>query len=155
MSASIDPNAAPKRFTAEDIQNLTLLSHFQFLKKKALSDQIEASADTKQAHSIDLDFKLVAAMLDLTKFLSLFGENSAAARILYKEAVPLQLDAVTHVQKKLQAIRSDKPIKKHRRLKISCKLDKSMLELPHIAQAFSGPPPAKPQVHQNKNQAVE
>ena len=66
-----------QKFTAEDINNLTLLSSINYDRQQI------SKLDSK-----DKVFKECDVIADLTKFLSTFGDISAAARILHREIVP-------------------------------------------------------------------
>ena len=88
-----------KLFTPDDINNLTLLTHLQ-------------------------DTTTPQCQRELTKFIGMFQEQSTAARILHKEAIPKYLSTFT--------TSVDKP-------KISLKSRVSQIfkeELPHMAKSL-------------------
>ena len=88
MSAQ-ETASQPKRFTPEDIANLTLLSQLHF-EKQQLTTQLqelkpgEASQEVLFAKKLEL----LGHLNDIGRFLCMFGENNAAPRILHKEMTP-------------------------------------------------------------------
>jgi hypothetical protein len=68
-----------QKFTAEDINNLTLLSSINYDRQQI--SKLDSNVKDKV-------FKECDVIADLTKFLATFGDTSAAARILHREIVP-------------------------------------------------------------------
>ena len=79
-----------KRFSPADIANLTLLSQLHFDKSQTLTQLQEAKDSVEIPTQVKLEkrIQLASTLNDISRFLSMYGENNAAPRILQKEAMP-------------------------------------------------------------------
>ena len=90
-----------KRFSPADIANLTLLSQLHFDKSQTLTQLQEAkdSAEVPTQVKLEKRIQLASTLNDISRFLSMYGENNAAPRILQKEAMPQFLNELVSLQK--------------------------------------------------------
>ena len=78
--------AIPKQnFTPKDLYNLSMISHIYWDNMLA-TDKLKAiPADIPLKDKISLESEQCKTLRDLTKYLSLFSETSAASRLWQKE----------------------------------------------------------------------
>jgi hypothetical protein len=58
-----------------------------------------------------MQIELAQVLTDISNFLQIYGESQVSARIMLKETVPLQLDAMTAAHKALARVRETRILK--------------------------------------------
>ena len=153
-TAANNLSSSPKQFSSKDLFNLQLLSQLNRRKDETLEKLREAtSADEKRegkedgggddsgtclTEKLQVEEDAKQAVRDLTKFLSLFAEGSASARLLYKEQQPLHIEHIARTVRAEAAIMRRIHGDSSDAVQISGEPDlkAKLMELPHIKSAF-------------------